>query len=191
MTTTSQPHPGDGWELLAEGTPLKEGDEYFLKLRSKWIKPSWGTPVDAIAEGYYWRRRIAQPAAQPEQEPFAKSSSELLAWTDKYKAQPAQGHTPWCIEYDNDTGSSDDCFYEWWNVTDGPHSFECKSEHEAQYLCESLNSHASLIRERDELRALCEEMESSWPVWLGTPDQKGFLNRLRAALANTQKGGQA
>lgn len=34
----------------------------------------------------------------------------------------------WRIEYDNDTGPSDEGFWEWWTVTDGTRSFKCDTE---------------------------------------------------------------
>ena len=40
----------------------------------------------------------------------------------------------WVIEYDNDTGSSNEGFWEWWTVTNGEKSFKCDSEQDAQWL---------------------------------------------------------
>lgn len=34
----------------------------------------------------------------------------------------------WKIEYDNDTGSNDEGFWEWWSVTNGEHSYIAKTE---------------------------------------------------------------
>jgi hypothetical protein len=45
----------------------------------------------------------------------------------------------WKIEYDNDTGHSDEWFWEWWDVTDGTKSFRCSSQEEADWLCNHLN----------------------------------------------------
>jgi hypothetical protein len=39
----------------------------------------------------------------------------------------------WKIVYDNDTGN-DGGFWEWWTVTDGEKSFQCRSEAEAEWL---------------------------------------------------------
>lgn len=48
----------------------------------------------------------------------------------------------WTIEYDNDTGPSDEGYLEWWTVTNGSKSFKCDSESDAEWLCELLNKHA-------------------------------------------------
>lgn len=46
----------------------------------------------------------------------------------------------WKIEYDNDTGPSDEGFWEWWTVTDGDKSFKCDDEADAKWLCDLLNT---------------------------------------------------
>lgn len=46
----------------------------------------------------------------------------------------------WKIEYDNDTGSGDEGFWEWWTVSDGTRSFKCNSEDDAEWLAETLNA---------------------------------------------------
>jgi hypothetical protein len=44
------------------------------------------------------------------------------------------------IEYDNDTGPTDEGFWEWWTISDGKRSFRCdSSEQDAQWLCNILN----------------------------------------------------
>lgn len=48
----------------------------------------------------------------------------------------------WKIEYENETGSMDEGFWEYWNVTDGDRCFQCFSEEDAQFLCDLLNTHA-------------------------------------------------
>jgi hypothetical protein len=45
----------------------------------------------------------------------------------------------WKIEYDNDTGAYDEYFVEWWKVTNGEKTFECKNESHAKWLAELLN----------------------------------------------------
>jgi len=40
----------------------------------------------------------------------------------------------WKIVYDNDTGPSDEGFWEWWAVTNGEKSFQCRSESDAEWL---------------------------------------------------------
>ena len=40
----------------------------------------------------------------------------------------------WRVEYENDTGPDDDCFYEWWIVTDGERVFKCDAESDAHWL---------------------------------------------------------
>lgn len=47
---------------------------------------------------------------------------------------------PWAIEYNNDTGSNDEGFWEWWDVTDGDISFKANTEESAKFLCEKLNA---------------------------------------------------
>lgn len=46
----------------------------------------------------------------------------------------------WTIEYDNDTGPSDDSFSETWIVTDGVKSFEASSQEVAEWLRDTLNA---------------------------------------------------
>jgi hypothetical protein len=50
------------------------------------------------------------------------------------------------IEYQNDTGYTDDGFWEWWEVSDGNRTFKCDAEADAEWLCELLNE---LIRQRE------------------------------------------
>jgi hypothetical protein len=45
----------------------------------------------------------------------------------------------WVIEYDNDTGSGDEYFVEWFNVTNGEKSFRCNSKEDAEFLLASLS----------------------------------------------------
>ena len=45
----------------------------------------------------------------------------------------------WKIEYDNDVGSDDGGFWEWWVISDGNRSFESKDENDAKWLCDLLN----------------------------------------------------
>lgn len=40
----------------------------------------------------------------------------------------------WKIVYDNDTGPEDESFWEWWSVTNGEKSFQCRSEMDAEWL---------------------------------------------------------
>jgi len=49
----------------------------------------------------------------------------------------------WRIENDNDTGSNDEYFVEWWNVTDGEKSFRCNTEADANFLLSVLTPPAS------------------------------------------------
>jgi len=42
----------------------------------------------------------------------------------------------WEIKYGNDTGLNDESFWEWWTVTDGKKSFDCKDEDDAKWLCQ-------------------------------------------------------
>jgi len=46
----------------------------------------------------------------------------------------------WVVEYDNDTGTSDDCFCESWLITDGNTLFKCNNKEDANWLCNILNS---------------------------------------------------
>jgi len=43
-------------------------------------------------------------------------------------------NSEWEIVYDNDTGPSDEGFWEWWSVTDGEKAFKCCSEADAEWL---------------------------------------------------------
>ncbi len=40
----------------------------------------------------------------------------------------------WNIEYDNDVGSNDEGFWEWWAVSDGMRYFKCDAEEDAEWL---------------------------------------------------------
>lgn len=59
--------------------------------------------------------------------------------------QPSTPHSSegmteaWAIEYDNDTGSGDEYFVEWFNVTNGEKSFRCNSKEDAEFLLASLS----------------------------------------------------
>jgi len=46
----------------------------------------------------------------------------------------------WTIEYDNDAGSGDESFAEWWTVTDGNSVYRCNSENDAKWLLDTLNA---------------------------------------------------
>lgn len=48
----------------------------------------------------------------------------------------------WTIDYDNDTGASDEGFWEWWEVTDGDRVFKCYDKESAVWLCDMLNEYA-------------------------------------------------
>ena len=48
----------------------------------------------------------------------------------------------WRIDYDNDTGSDDDYFAEWWIVTNDIRSFECRSQDDANWLLDLLLTQA-------------------------------------------------
>ena len=46
--------------------------------------------------------------------------------------------TKWTKEYNNDTGPCDDYFEEWWNVTDGSHTYRCNNSEDADFLIKTL-----------------------------------------------------
>lgn len=46
----------------------------------------------------------------------------------------------WTITSDNDGGGIDECFRQWWTVTDGARSFDCTSEADAIWLAATLNA---------------------------------------------------
>lgn len=53
------------------------------------------------------------------------------------------------VEYENNTGPNDDCFWEWWSVTDGHKSFRCVTEEDAEQVTQVMNKelrHAELYR---------------------------------------------
>lgn len=57
-------------------------------------------------------------------------------------AVPLPNYTPtWTWEYHNDC-PYEDCgpLDEWWEVTDGERVFDCRSEADAKWLCDLLNS---------------------------------------------------
>lgn len=45
----------------------------------------------------------------------------------------------WVVIYDNYVGLDDDCFWQWWEVTDGEKVFRCDDESGAGWLAETLN----------------------------------------------------
>lgn len=53
----------------------------------------------------------------------------------------------WVKEYDNDTGLHDESFREWWIVTNGEYSFDCRSEKAADFLLSKLNIPALTIQQ--------------------------------------------
>lgn len=63
-----------------------------------------------------------------------------------------------------------------WDGVDSDHGLICK-------LSLNVPANARLIAAAPELLEVCVEAESLWPVWMGTPDQKEFLDRLRAAIS--------
>ena len=46
----------------------------------------------------------------------------------------------WRVEYENDTGANDDCYHEWWIITNGETSFTSMNEDDAVWLADVLNS---------------------------------------------------
>lgn len=48
---------------------------------------------------------------------------------------------PWYVEYDNDTGYTDDGYCEWWNVSDGFTTYKTYIKEDAMNLCAILNKH--------------------------------------------------
>lgn len=56
----------------------------------------------------------------------------------------------WDVRYGNGTGTNDDSFREWWTITNGKKSFDCKNEDDANWLCEQLNLMAVLTKQPDE-----------------------------------------
>ena len=48
----------------------------------------------------------------------------------------------WKVEYGTDTGSDDECFFEYWDVSNGVRSFRANEEADARWLCSFLNQHA-------------------------------------------------
>lgn len=45
----------------------------------------------------------------------------------------------WTVEYYNDTGTNDESFWEWWEVSDGDRIFKCDDNLSSEWLCEVLN----------------------------------------------------
>ena len=65
---------------------------------------------------------------------------KLNAIARKFYEGASEGMTEaWAIEYDNDTGSGDEYFVEWFNVTNGEKSFRCNSKEDAEFLLASLS----------------------------------------------------
>jgi hypothetical protein len=46
----------------------------------------------------------------------------------------------WKIEYGNDVSENDDCFWQWWDVSDGEVTFKADSLIEAEWLAKTLNA---------------------------------------------------
>jgi len=49
---------------------------------------------------------------------------------------------PWKMTQQNDTGLSDEGFWEWFEVSDGVRVFKCDDEAHAKWLCDLLNQQA-------------------------------------------------
>ena len=47
----------------------------------------------------------------------------------------------WKVEYNNDVGSTDEEFWEWWEITNGAITFKANTEKEAYQLCDLLNKY--------------------------------------------------
>ncbi len=94
---------------------------------------------------------------------------------------------PWKIEYGNDTGPNDDCFIEWWDVTNGEKSYRCTDKDDAEWLMiyvlfhqkeQLLTTNAafkeieaqrnSLVTEVGKLRSTLEKAESAFLALQGT-----------------------
>lgn len=59
--------------------------------------------------------------------------------------------TPWKITWDNDTGPNDDCYAEWFTVSNGIVEYECDTQEDAEELVKTLTEHSQLLQQRDEL----------------------------------------
>ena len=50
-----------------------------------------------------------------------------------------RGSFMWKAEYNNDTGYTDESFWEWWEVTNGEKIFKTDEKSHAEWLCSLLN----------------------------------------------------
>ena len=46
----------------------------------------------------------------------------------------------WLKDWDNDTGSRDSYYKEWWTISDGQRTFRCDKEADADWLLETLRA---------------------------------------------------
>lgn len=65
--------------------------------------------------------------------------------------------TPWKITWDNDTGPNDDCYAEWFTVSNGIVEYECDTQEDAEELVKTLTEHSQLLQQRDELMEIVKE----------------------------------
>lgn len=137
--------------------------EQEIKSKEEWISVEERLPekstVDVYTKGGYRLADIDYRNGVHEENPsfwcyahtdngrrWVDISDDITHWMPLPKP-PKQGITtpasnttqPWKIEYDNDTGPSDESFRQWWTVSNGSMSFTCTSEKEAQFLKSTLN----------------------------------------------------
>lgn len=92
-----------------------------------------------------------------------------------------QTKAAWIVEYSNDTGSNDECFYEWWNVTNGEKTFRAWSKEDADSLAAVLTSQPDLL---EALQAMVDFWCSDKPAEMNHTQFKCRADEL-ANLAKT------
>lgn len=128
-----------GWEIIE----VPDGYFALCELHGE----EWGPYEDLSAEYYLVLSPVSEssPAGADE----VKNSTGFVSVIQNgvanfYPAGAAEGASEgmteaWVIEYDNDTGSGDEYFVEWFNVTNGEKSFRCNSKEDAEFLLASLS----------------------------------------------------
>lgn len=97
--------------------------------------------------------------------------------------------TPWNITWDNDTGPNDDCYAEWFTVSNGIVEYECDTQEDAEELVKTLTEHSLLLQQRDGLIKASENALTELLQFYNFDITKApeWLKKLNESINNIQK----
>jgi hypothetical protein len=182
----------DAYSALISAAPTPPIAPVQQSVEEAWVE--WKKSPESLKTvqiaGYEWAEHFALLFTAGYK--AALSSSPLLDKNDQADAGK------WRIEYDNDTGPSDEGFFEWWDVTDGKTTYRADSEQEATALCNLLNNAPQ--PDSNELAEAVKSYLAALDGWENTNKAEKRVERaefvMRKALAqspsvglNTKKGG--